>query len=174
MAGELKHVREITGVFAPIVNSYKRLTPGYEAPVYACWARINRSALIRIPKVSKGYEDKATRVEIRCPDPSGNPYLVFAVLLKAGLEGIKKGLKAPDPVEENLFHFDDAKLAKYYITKLPANLSEAIVEIEKGKIVREVFGEYTWGRYLEAKKEEWDTFRISVTGWEIDRYLINI
>lgn len=171
MAGQLKHVREITGVFAPTVNSYKRLTPGYEAPVYACWARINRSALIRIPKVSKGYEDKATRVEIRCPDPSGNPYLVFAVLLKAGLEGIKKGLKAPDPVEENLFHFDDAKLAKYYINKLPANLAEAIAEIEKGKIVREVFGEYTWGRYLEAKKEEWDAFRISVTGWEIDRYL---
>src|SRR3990167_735829 len=171
LTGQLKHVREIAGVFAPTVNSYKRLTPGYEAPVYACWARINRSALIRIPKISKGYEDKATRVEIRCPDPSSNPYLTFAVLLKAGLEGMKKGLKAPNPVEENLFHFDDEKLAKYYITKLPASLIEALEEIKNGKIVREVFGEYTWDRYLEAKYAEWDSFRTSVTGWEIDRYL---
>lgn len=171
LAGQLAHVREMAGVFAPIVNSYKRLTPGYEAPVYACWARINRSALIRVPKVSKGYEDKATRLEIRCPDPSSNPYLTFAVLLKAGLNGIKKGLKAPAPVEENLFHFDDEKLAKYYITKLPASLNEALAEIEKGKLVREVLGEYTWGRYLEAKKAEWDDFRIHVTDWEIEKYL---
>lgn len=174
LAGQLKHIREITGVFAPTVNSYKRLTPGYEAPVYACWARINRSALIRIPQVSKGYEDKATRIEIRCPDPSSNPYLTLAVLLKSGLEGMKKGLKAPGPVEENLFHFDDEKLAKYYITKLPASLKEALDEIEKGKIVREVFGEYTWGRYLEAKKEEWDSFRTSVTNWEWNRYIKSI
>lgn len=171
LAGQLKHVREISGVFAPNVNSYKRLTPGYEAPVYACWARINRSALIRVPQVSKGYEDKATRLEIRCPDPSSNPYLTFAVLLKAGLEGIKKEMKAPNPVEENLYHFDDEKLAKYYITKLPASLNEAMIEIEKGKIVRETFGEYSWGRYLEAKKEEWDEFRTHVTDWEIERYL---
>ena len=171
LTGQLKHIREIAGVFAPTVNSYKRLTPGYEAPVYACWARINRSALIRIPKVSKGLEDKATRVEIRCPDPASNPYLTFAVLLKTGLEGIKKGMKAPDPVEENLFEFDDAKLKKYYITKLPANLKESIDEIENGKIVRELFGEHTWERYLEAKKDEWDKFRIAVTEWEIDRYL---
>ena len=173
-AGQLAHAREIAGVFAPTVNSYKRLTPGFEAPVYACWARINRSALIRIPKISKGYEDKATRVEIRCPDPSSNPYLTFAVLLKAGLEGIKKGLKAPNPVEENLFEFDDAKLAKYYISKLPASLIEAMQEIEEGKIVREVFGEYTWKRYLEAKQQEWDSFRMDVTDWEVDRYLENL
>jgi len=171
LAGQLTHIREITGVLAPIVNSYKRLTPGYEAPVYTCWARINRSALIRIPQVSKGMDEKATRIEIRCPDPSGNPYLVFAVLLKTGLEGIKKAMKAPAPVEENLFEFDDVKLAKYYINKLPASLDEAIKEIEKGRIVRETFGEYTWKRYIEAKKEEWDKFRISVTDWEIDRYL---
>ena len=174
ITGQLTYAREIAGVFAPIVNSYKRLTPGFEAPVYACWARINRSALIRIPQVSKGYEDKATRVEIRCPDPSSNPYLTFAVLLKAGLEGIKKGLKVPAPVEENLFEFDDAKLTKHYITKLPASLHEAMMEIEKGRIVRETFGEYTWKRYLEAKKEEWDTFRIWVTDWETKRYLPNM
>ncbi len=174
MTGQLTNVREITGVLAPIVNSYKRLTPGYEAPVYACWARINRSALIRVPQVSKGIEDKATRVEIRCPDPATNPYLVFAVLLKSGLEGIKRSMKAPGPVEENLFEFDDEKLAKYYINKLPASLNEAIYEIEKGRIVKETFGEYTWKRYLEAKKEEWNQFRISVTDWELKRYLTTV
>lgn len=171
LAGQLKYAREISGVFAPIVNSYKRLTPGFEAPAYICWATINRSALIRIPQVSKGYEDMATRVEIRCPDPSGNPYLTFAVLLKAGLEGIKKGMKVPPPVEENLFEFSDEKLAKYYINKLPSSLDEAITEIEKGTIVRQIFGEYTWRRYIEAKREEWDSFRTYVTDWEIERYL---
>lgn len=171
MAGQLKHAREIAGVFAPIVNSYKRLTPGYEAPVYCCWAHINRSALIRIPRVSKGYEDKATRMEIRSPDPSSNPYLTFAVLLKAGLKGIKENLKTPAPVEENLFEFDDAKLAKHYIRKLPASLIEAIEEIQKGNIVRDCFGDYTFGRYIEAKKGEWDKFRIWVTDWEREKYL---
>ncbi|KKS98520.1 MAG: glutamine synthetase, type I, glutamine synthetase [Candidatus Gottesmanbacteria bacterium GW2011_GWA2_43_14] len=171
LAGQLKHVREITGIFAPTVNSYKRLTPGYEAPVYACWARINRSALIRVPKVSKGTEEKASRMEIRSPDPSSNPYLTFAALLKTGLEGIKKGMKAPEPVEENLFEFDDARLAKHYIAKLPASLKEAIDEIEKGRIVRDIFGEYTWKRYIEAKNAEWDNFRISVTDWETANYL---
>lgn len=171
LAGQLKYAREISGVFAPTVNSYKRLTPGYEAPVYACWARINRSALIRIPHVSKGFEDKGTRLEIRSPDPSSNPYLVLAVLLKAGIEGIKKNMKAPAPVEENLFEFDDNKLAKYYITKLPASLIEAIEEIEKGTIVKNCFGEHTWRRYIEAKKAEWDKFRIWVTDWEIEKYL---
>lgn len=171
LAGQLTYAREIAGVFAPTVNSYKRLTPGYEAPVYACWARINRSALIRVPQVSRGYEDNATRLEIRCPDPSGNPYLTFAVLLKAGLEGMKKSMKAPGPVEENLFEFDDEKLEKHYITKLPASLDEALREIEKGKIVRETLGEYTWKRYIEAKRAEWDLFRTYVTDWEIERYL---
>ncbi len=174
LAGQLTHSREISGVFAPTVNSYKRLTPGFEAPAYVCWARINRSALIRVPKVSKGLETKATRMEIRCPDPSASPYLLFAVLLKAGLEGIKKNMKAPKPVEENLFEFDDSKLEKYYITKLPASLGEALGEIEKGRLVRETFGEYTWRRYLEAKREEWDSFRRWVTDWELSRYLPNI
>ena len=174
LAGQLKYAREISGIFAPTVNSYKRLIPGYEAPVYSCWARINRSALIRVPQVSKGNEDKATRLEIRCPDPSSNPYLTFAVLLKSGIEGIKKNMKAPMPVEENLFEFNDEKLAKYYINKLPASLNEALEEISKGTIVKEVFGDYTWKRYLEAKEQEWDNFRIFVTDWETSRYLKNI
>lgn len=174
LAGQLTHAREIAGVFAPTVNSYKRLTPGFEAPAYVAWARINRSALIRVPKISKGTETKATRMEIRCPDPSASPYLTFAVLLKAGLIGIKKKLKAPKPVEENLFEFDDAKLASRYITKLPASLAEAIAEIETGTVVRETFGDYTWGRYLEAKREESDDFRRWVTDWELARYLPNI
>ncbi len=174
LAGQLTHARGIAGVFAPIVNSYKRLTPGFEAPVYVSWARINRSALIRVPKVSRGLEDKSTRLEIRCPDPSASPYLTFAVLLKAGMEGIKKGLKAPPPVEENLFELDDAKLEDRAIDKLPASLDEAMGEIAKGKIVRETFGDYTWKRYLEAKREEWDEFRTWVTDWELTRYLNDI
>lgn len=174
LAGQLKYAREISGVFAPTVNSYKRLTPGFEAPVYTCWARINRSALIRVPQVSKGTEFKATRLEIRCPDPSANPYLAFAVLLKAGMEGIKQKLTAPEAVEENLFEFDDAKLKSRYINKLPATLDEAIKEIAAGKIVRSVFGDYTWDRYLEAKHQEWDKFRTFVTDWEIDRYLTTV
>lgn len=174
LAGQLKYSREIAGVFAPTVNSYKRLTPGFEAPVYTCWARINRSALIREPQSSRGLETKATRLEIRCPDPSGNPYLTFAVLLKAGLQGIKDKLSAPKPVEENLFEFDDSKLEALKIAKLPASLGEAITEIERGKIVRSTFGDYAWGRYLEAKRQEWDKFRTFVTDWEIDRYLTNL
>jgi glutamine synthetase len=174
LAGELTHAREIAGIFAPIVNSYKRLTPGFEAPAYVCWAQINRSALIRIPKVSKGLEDKATRVEIRAPDPSANPYLTFAVLLKAGLEGIKRKMKAPKPVEENLFEFDDAKLSSHYVTKLPGSLEEAMTEMKQGKIVKEVFGDYTFKRYMEAKQSEWDSFRRSVSDWELSRYLMTI
>lgn len=170
IAGQLKHVREICSVIAPTVNSYKRLTPGFEAPAYVCWARRNRSALIRIPLISPGRES-ATRAELRCPDPSSNPYLTFAVMLKAGLEGVKKKMKAPKPVEEDVFEFDDAKLAKYYIDKLPSSLYEAIKLTEEGKIVREVFGEHTFARYIETKTMEWDDFRRTVTEWELERYL---
>ncbi len=171
LAGQLKYAREIAGIFAPTVNSYKRLTPGFEAPAYISWARINRSALIRIPKVSRGLESKATRIEIRCPDPSSSPYLTLAVLLKAGIEGITQKLKAPKPVEENLFEFDDQKLTQLYINKLPSSLGEAIEEIAHGKLVKQLFGEYTWSRYLEAKKQEWDSYRAWVSDWEISRYL---
>ncbi len=170
IAGQLKHVREISAVIAPTVNSYKRLTPGFEAPAYVCWARKNRSALIRIPLISPGRE-VATRAELRCPDPSSNPYLTFAVMLKAGLEGIKMKMKAPKPVEEDVFEFDDAKLAKYYIDKLPSSLYEAIKLMEEGTVVKDVFGEHTFARYRETKMMEWDDFRRTVTEWELERYL---
>lgn len=141
-----------------------------EAPAYICWARRNRSALIRIPQISPGREI-ATRAELRCPDPSANPYLAFAVMLKAGLEGMKQNLEAPKPVEEDVFKFDDAQLKKYYIDKLPGSLSEALMLTEKGTIVKEVFGDYTFERYMETKKEEWDEYRTSISSWELDHYL---
>lgn len=170
IAGQLKYVREFCGVIAPTVNSYKRLTPGFEAPAYVCWARRNRSALIRIPLISPGRE-VATRAELRCPDPSSNAYLSFAVMLKAGLTGIKKKLKTPKPVEEDVFEFDDAQLAKHYIDKLPSSLYEAVQLMESGTIVKETFGPQTFERYIASKKSEWDDFRMHVTEWELDRYL---
>jgi glutamine synthetase len=169
-AGQLKNIREITALVAPTVNSYKRLTPGFEAPVYTCWARENRSALIRIPQISPGKEI-STRVELRCPDTSCNPYLAFAVMLKAGLEGIKEKMEAPDPVEEDVYKFDDEQLEKRYIDKLPGSLEESLNEMKKGSIAKKVLGNYTYKRYTNAKQEEWDSFRTTVTRWEHDRYL---
>jgi len=170
IAGQMEHAREISAVVAPTVNSYKRLVPGYEAPVYICWGQINRSALIRIPSYSPGRE-QSTRAELRCPDPSCNPYLAFAVMLWAGLDGIERGLTPPDPVEEDVYHFDDAKLKKLYIRTLPASLAEALDEMEKSEVVRKALGEHTFRRFIEAKRQEWDEYRISVTDWELKRYL---
>lgn len=171
LAGQLAHICEICAIVAPTVNSYKRLTPGYEAPVYVCWARKNRSALIRIPECSKGVEEQQTRLELRCPDPSANPYLAFAVMLAAGLAGIERKLTPPAPVEEDVYEFDDAKLSKFYIKKLPGSLDEALRLMEKGKLTKEVLGEYTLKRYFETKWQEWDKFRTWVTDWEVNRYL---
>ncbi len=170
MAGQLHHVKGMSAVLAPTVNSYKRLVPGYEAPVYICWAQINRSALIRIPRYSKGRE-QSTRCELRCPDPSCNPYLAFAVMLKAGLDGIKRKLKPPKPVEENVYDFDDAKLRRLNIDVLPHSLWEAIKELKKDKVIQEALGPKLFERYVEAKTKEWDDFRTHVTDWEIERYL---
>ncbi len=169
MAGVLKYIAEISAITSPTVNSYKRLTPGYEAPCYICWARKNRSALIRVPGV-KPEAIAATRIEVRCPDPSNNPYLAIAALLKAGLTGIKDKLEIRTPVEENLFHFDDAKLKKYYINQLPASLIEALALFKKSKLMREVLGDYTFDRYVATKEAEWDSFRLAVTDWELKRY----
>ncbi|MEM2850882.1 MAG: type I glutamate--ammonia ligase [Candidatus Bathyarchaeia archaeon] len=170
IGGQLKFAREMSAVLAPTVNSYKRLVPGYEAPVYICWGRRNRSALIRIPEYFPGKE-KAIRAELRCPDPSCNPYLAFAVMLKAGLEGIKQKIMPPDPVEEDVYEFDDKKLAKFYIETLPGSLGEAIQEFQKSKLMRETLGDFTFKKYYEAKKAEWDEYRLQVTPWELDRYL---
>lgn len=170
MGGLLKFAREISGVIAPTVNSYKRLVPGYEAPVYVSWARKNRSALVRVPECRAG-KKSGTRLELRCPDPSCNPYLAFAVMLKAGLIGIKEKIEPPKPVEEDVFEFDDAKLKKYYIKTLPGSLKEAVDEMEKGRVVKETLGQETFQKYIFAKKQEWDSYRTSVTDWEIRRYL---
>ena len=163
----------MNAILNPIINSYKRLVPGYEAATYICWATINRSALIRIPQWSPGKE-KSTRIEIRCPDPSSNPYLAFAVLLKSGLDGIKNNIMPPDPVEEDVFEFDDKELARKNIDVLPGSLWESMLMLKENPVICEALGEEFVKKYLRAKFNEWDSFRLHVTDWEIDEYLENI
>jgi glutamine synthetase len=170
IAGQLKHARGMSAVLAPLVNSYKRLVPGYEAPVYISWARVNRSALIRVPK-NRPNKPQAARIELRCPDPTCNPYLAFAVMLRAGLEGIEKDFEVPEPVEENLYHFDESERKRRNIRTLPATLAEALDEMEADELVCETLGEHIVERLVEAKREEWNEFRMRVTQWELDRYL---
>jgi glutamine synthetase len=170
IAGILANIQGICAVTNPIVNSYKRLVPGYEAPVYLSWARINRSALIRIPRYSKG-KSQATRCELRCPDPTCNPYLAFALMLKAGLAGIKGGMTPPAPVEEDLYHFTEADLAEKSIGTLPSTLAEAIEAMKGSALAKEGLGDHTFEKYLEAKQAEWDAFRLSVSQWELDTYM---
>ena len=169
MGGQLKYIREIAAILCPTVNSYKRLVRGYEAPVYICWGQRNRSALIRVPRHSVGRE-KSTRLELRCPDPSCNPYLTFAVMLAAGLKGIEEQIEPPDPVEEDVYGFDDKKLAKFYIKTLPSNLKEAIEEFKRSNLMKETLGSHTFNQYLEVKTTEWNEFERSVTDWELERY----
>jgi len=170
VAGILKHAPEFTAVTNQWVNSYKRLVPGYEAPVYLSWARRNRSDLVRIPQYKPGKE-KATRIEVRSPDPAGNPYLQFSVLLAAGLEGVERHYEIPDPVEANAFEMSEAQRAELNIHALPGSLIEALHLCEKSEIVRRALGDHTFQRFIENKKLEWDQFRIHVTQYEIDRYL---
>lgn len=170
IAGQLAHAPAMCAVLAPLVNSYKRLVPGYEAPVYISWARVNRSALIRVPRVSPG-KIKTTRVELRCPDPSCNPYLAQAVMLQCGLDGIKNKLPLPEPVEEDLYHFDEAELARRNINILPATLGEALEVMKKDPVVRQALGDHIFERFIEAKTQEWDEYRLYVTPWELKRFL---
>ncbi len=170
MAGQLKHVREMNAVINPTVNSYKRLVPGYEAPVYVAWAARNRSALIRIPRYTEGNK-AATRCELRCPDPSCNPYLAFAAMLGAGLAGIKGKYELPDAVEENIYHFSEDELDQKGIGRLVGSLGEALDEFGKSDLMLEVFGKHTFNEYLAAKRAEWDAYRLDVSGWERDRYM---
>ena len=170
IAGQLRHAREISAVFAQWVNSYKRLVPGYEAPVYVAWSRRNRSALIRIPLYKPGAE-QATRAEIRCPDPACNPYLTFASLLHAGLEGIEKGYELPPPMETNLYHLTAEQRADRGIVALPETLGEAITELSQSELVRTAFGPHIFDRYVELKRKEWDEYRVQLSQWEMDKYL---
>jgi glutamine synthetase len=171
MAGILAHARGMIAVLAPLVNSYKRLVPGYEAPTYLTWGRTNRSALIRVPKVSPGRSIEATRVEVRCPDPSANPYLAFAAMLAAGLDGIEKGLRLADPVEESLYAMDADRIIERGITELPGSLGEALDELERDEVIAEALGDHVYRHYIEAKREEWDEYRTQVSQWELERYL---
>ena len=168
--GQLKNIKGMSAVLSPLVNSYKRLVPGYEAPVYVCWANVNRSALIRIPGIPEG-KSQSTRAELRCPDPSCNPYLAFAVMLKSGLTGIKQNLSLRDPVEEDVYEFDDSKLKKHYIETLPGSLYEAIKEMKENEMVRNTLGKDTFKKYLKTKTAEWDEYRLTVHDWEIEKYL---
>jgi glutamine synthetase len=170
IAGQLRHAREISAVFAQWVNSYKRLVPGYEAPVYVAWSRRNRSALIRIPLYKPGAE-QATRAEIRCPDPACNPYLTFATLLHAGLEGIEQGYELPAPMETNLYHLTPDQRRERGIVSLPETLGEAIDELSQSDLVRRALGPHIFGRYVELKRKEWDEYRVQLSQWELDKYL---
>jgi glutamine synthetase len=170
IAGQLRHAREISAVFAQWVNSYKRLVPGYEAPVYVAWSQRNRSALIRIPLYKPGAE-QATRAEIRCPDPACNPYLTFAALLHAGLEGIEQGYELPDPMETNLYHLTAEQRRERGIVSLPETLGEAIDELSLSELARKALGPHIFDRYVELKRGEWDEYRVQLTEWELGKYL---
>lgn len=170
IAGQLKHIKEISALLCPIVNSYKRLVAGYEAPVYISWARVNRSALIRVPK---WFEEKpeSARIELRCPDPSANPYLAFAAMLEVGLDGIVNNLIPPKPIEEDLYQLSDKQLATSNIETLPSSLYEAINEMSKSQLIHNFLGDLLFHRYLRIKQAEWDDFKIQVTNWELINYL---
>ncbi|HMD14647.1 MAG TPA: glutamine synthetase, partial [Bacteroidota bacterium] len=168
--GQLTHIKAMNAILNPTINSYKRLVVGYEAPVYIAWGTRNRSALIRIPRYTPGRE-KAVRAELRCPDPTANPYLAFAVMLAAGLDGIEKKMVPPPPVEENIFEFTDEEAKKRKIGVLSKDITEAMANLEKDPVVRNVLGEFAFGKLKELKNQEWDSYRLAVSSWEIDQYM---
>jgi len=170
IAGQIKHINAMCAVLCPTVNSYKRLVSGFEAPVYITWAAMNRSALLRVPKWFKA-KSEAARIELRCPDPACNPYLAFAVMLRAGLDGIKNDLTPPDPVEEDIYSLDVESLVQKNIDILPTSLAEALDALKKDKVLQNVLGEHLFERYIDVKTKEWDEFKKQVTNWEIDTYL---
>jgi len=170
IAGLLKHAKELSSVVAQWVNSYKRLVPGYEAPVYISWARRNRSALIRVPMYKPG-KANATRMEFRCPDPACNPYLAFAVMLAAGMRGMEEGYSLADPIEEDIFEMTAAEREANGIDSLPGSLGEAIAVTEQSDLVREALGDHIFEKFIANKKMEWDQYRTHVSGYEIEKYL---
>lgn len=170
IAGQLHHIKALNAIINPTVNSYKRLVVGYEAPVNVAWGQRNRSALIRVPRYTPGRE-KAVRVEIRCPDPAANPYLALAVLLATGIDGIEKGMQVPEPVEDDIFEMTQEEMNERGIGTVAMNLAEAIDELEKNEVIREALGEFTFNKFIQAKRAEWDSYRMSISQWELDRYL---
>jgi len=170
IAGLLRHARDITAVTNQWVNSYKRLVPGYEAPVYVSWARRNRSTLVRVPMYKPGKEN-STRIEYRSPDPACNPYLVFAVMLAAGLDGIEQDYRLPEPVEENIFEMSAQHRAEVGIDSLPGNLSEALRLVEGSQLVQETLGQHVFEKFIENKRIEWDRYKIQVSRYELEEYL---
>jgi len=170
IAGILKHSKEFCAVTSQWVNSYKRLVPGYEAPVYISWARRNRSALVRVPMYKPGKE-KATRIELRCPDPACNPYLAFAVMLAAGLKGIKEGYELCPPVEEDIYEMSPEKRKEHGIESLPGDLYEAVQYAEASELVKETLGDHIFTKFIENKKIEWDQYRTHVSQFELEKYL---
>lgn len=171
MAGLLAHAPGMIAILAPLVNSYKRLVPGFEAPVYISWARINRSALIRIPQATRS-NSRSTRLELRCPDPSCNPYLAFTAMLAAGLDGIQRDLELPKPFEENLYHYDDKMLRKQGVRMLPGSLDEALQQLADDEVIQDALGPHVTEWFLEAKRAEWNEYRSQVSTWELERYLM--
>jgi len=170
IAGQLRHAREISSIFAQWVNSYKRLVPGYEAPTYIAWSRRNRSALVRVPLYHPGKE-QSTRAELRCPDPACNPYLTFAALLQAGLEGVEHGYELPEPMEKNLYHLAPDERRRLGIEQLPATLGEAVELTAESELVLRTLGEHMFNRFIEIKRQEWEDYRVQVTAWELEKYL---
>ena len=168
IAGLLEHAKSLVAVTNPLVNSYKRLVPGYEAPVYLAWSASNRSALIRIP-AARG---QSTRVELRCPDPSCNPYLALAVCLAAGLDGIERGLVPPEEVTENIFSMDARTRADNGIDNLPGTLFEALELMKRDPLMADTLGPHAYESFLAGKYHEWDAYRTQVTEWEIEQYMV--
>lgn len=167
IGGLMKHIRSITAITNPLVNSYKRLVPGYEAPVYVAWSARNRSPLIRIP-AARG---ASTRVELRNPDPACNPYLALAAILTAGLDGVKNKIRPPAPTNKNIYHMQETQRRELGIFELPGSLKEAISELRNSGLAKEVLGDHIFEKYIEAKYNEWDDYRTMVTRWELDQYL---
>ncbi len=167
VGGMLKHVKSITAVTNPVVNSYKRLVPGYEAPVYLAWSLANRSALLRVP-AKRGV---STRVELRSPDPACNPYLAFAAILEACLDGIRNKIDPPAPVESNIYKLTSKERKKQRIDSLPGSLADALEQMDKSLVAKAALGDHIFKEFMTAKKKEWDSFRTYVSKWELDRYL---
>lgn len=167
MAGIMTHMKEMTAITNPLVNSYKRLVPGYEAPIYIAWSAKNRSPLIRVPSA----RGAGTRIELRCPDPTANPYLAMAVCLRAGLDGIERKLELPPSVDTNIFQMTRKERKEKHIESLPANLREAVLYMRDSDFVRDVLGDHIFDRYTDAKLAEWNEYTRQVTDWEIDKYL---